>query len=99
MNASNVLNELSERIEMLDRTINELRNQLNIQTQEMNEIGSQYQSLKSKFDMKKMSVLQLTKRLEEKTKILNEARRAYNKIVDNTTKLIDAVANEAMNDK
>ena len=84
---------------MLDRTINELRNQLNIQTQEMNEIGSQYQSLKSKFDMKKMTVLQLTKRLEEKTKILNEARRAYNKIVDNTTKLIDAVANEAMNDK
>jgi hypothetical protein len=65
----------------------------------MNEIGSQYQSLKSKFDMKKMTVLQLTKRLEEKTKILNEARRAYNKIVDNTTKLIDAVANEAMNDK
>jgi uncharacterized coiled-coil DUF342 family protein len=84
---------------MLDRTINELRNQLNVQTQEMNEIGSQYQSLKSKFDMKKMTVLQLTKRLEEKTKILNEARRAYNKIVDNTTKLIDAVANEAMNDK
>ena len=99
MNATNVLNELSERIEMLDRTINELRNQLNIQTQEMNEIGSQYQSLKSKFDMKKMTVLQLTKRLEEKTKILNEARRAHNKIVDNTTKLIDAVANEAMNDK
>ena len=84
---------------MLDRTINELRNQLNIQTQEMNEIGSQYQSLKSKFDMKKMTVLQLTKRLEEKTKILNEARRAYNKIVDNTTKLIEAVANEAMNEK
>jgi chromosome segregation ATPase len=99
MNATNVLNELSERIEMLDRTINELRNQLNVQTQEMNEIGSQYQSLKTKFDMKKMAVLQLTKRLEEKTKILNEARRAYNKIVDNTTKLIDAVANEAMNDK
>jgi hypothetical protein len=49
--------------------------------------------------MKKMTVLQLTKRLEEKTKILNEARRAYNKIVDNTTKLIEAVANEAMNEK
>ena len=34
-----------------------------------------------------------------KTKILNEARNAYNKIVENTTKLIEAVSNEASSDK
>ena len=49
--------------------------------------------------MKKLSVMQMTKKLEEKTKILTEARNAYNKIVVNTTKLIEAVSNEAINHK
>ena len=31
-------------------------------------------TLKSKYDMKKLSVRQMTKKLEEKTKILTEAR-------------------------
>ena len=41
----------------------------------------------------------MTRRLQEKTKILNEARNAYNKIIENTTKLIEAVSNEASSEK
>ena len=73
--------------------------QENKESSEMNDIANQMATLKSKYDMKKLSVRQMTKKLEEKTKILTEARNAYNKIVVNTTKLIEAVSNEAINDK
>ena len=73
--------------------------QVNKESSEMNDIANQMATLKSKYDMKKLSVMQMTKKLEEKTKILTEARNAYNKIVVNTTKLIEAVSNEAINDK
>lgn len=84
---------------MLDRSVSEMRMQVNKESSEMNDIANQMATLKSKYDMKKLSVMQMTKKLEEKTKILTEARNAYNKIVVNTTKLIEAVSNEAINDK
>lgn len=84
---------------MLDRSVSEMRMQVNKENSEMNDIANQMATLKSKYDMKKLSVMQMTKKLEEKTKILTEARNAYNKIVVNTTKLIEAVSNEAINDK
>ena len=84
---------------MLDRSVSEMRMQVNKESSEMNDIANRMATLKSKYDMKKLSVMQMTKKLEEKTKILTEARNAYNKIVVNTTKLIEAVSNEAINDK
>ena len=95
----NILRDLNAKIEMLDRSVSEMRMQVNKESSEMNDIANQMATLKSKYDMKKLSVMQMTKKLEEKTKILSEARNAYNKIVVNTTKLIEAVSNEAINDK
>ena len=95
----NILRDLNAKIEMLDRSVSEMRMQVNKESSEMNDIANQMATLKSKYDMKKLSVMQMTKKLEEKTKILTEARNAYNKIVVNTTKLIEAVSNEAINDK
>ena len=99
MMTDNILRDLNAKIEMLDRSVSEMRMQVNKQSSEMNDIANQMATLKSKYDMKKLSVMQMTKKLEEKTKILTEARNAYNKIVVNTTKLIEAVSNEAINDK
>lgn len=95
----NILRDLNAKIEMLDRSVSEMRMQVNKESSEMNDIANQMATLKSKYDMKKLSVMQMTKKLEEKTKILTEARNAYNKIVVNTTQLIEAVSNEAINDK
>ena len=95
----NILRDLNAKIEMLDRSVSKMRMQVNKESSEMNDIANQMTTLKSKYDMKKLSVMQMTKKLEEKTKILTEARNAYNKIVVNTTKLIEAVSNEAINDK
>ena len=99
MMTDNILRDLNAKIEMLDRSVSEMRMQVNKESSEMNDIANQMATLKSKYDMKKLSVMQMTKKLEEKTKILSEARNAYNKIVVNTTKLIEAVSNEAINDK
>ena len=93
----NILRDLNAKIEMLNRSVSEMRMQVNKESSEMNDIANQMATLKSKYDMKKLSVMQMTKKLEEKTKILTEARNAYNKIVVNTTKLIEAVSNEAIN--
>ena len=95
----NILRDLNAKIEMLNRSVSEMRMQVNKESSEMNDIANQMATLKSKYDMKKLSVMQMTKKLEEKTKISTEARNAYNKIVVNTTKLIEAVSNEAINDK
>ena len=95
----NILRDLNAKIEMLDRSVSEMRMQVNKESSEMNDIANQMATLKSKYDMKKLSVMQMTKKLEEKTKISTEARNTYNKIVVNTTKLIEAVSNEAINDK
>ena len=95
----NILRDLNAKIEMLDRSVSEMRMQVNKESSEMNDIANQMATLKSKYDMKKLSVMQMTKKLEEKTKILTEARNAYNKTAANTTKLIEAVSNEAINDK
>lgn len=99
MMSDNILRELNAKIDMLDRSVNEMRMQLNKETSEMNDIATQMAALKSKYESKRLSVMQMTKRMEEKTKILTEARHAYNKIVENTTKLIEAVSNQANDDK
>jgi predicted nucleic acid-binding Zn-ribbon protein len=99
MNEANILRDLGMHIETLDRSVNDLRMQVSKESAEINEIQNQVVQLKSKYDMKKATVVQMNQKLDEKTKILNEARRAYGKIVENTTRLIQAVSSEASNDK
>ena len=65
----NILRDLNAKIEMLDRSVSEMRMQVNKESSEMNDIANQMATLKSKYDMKKLSVMQMTKKLEEKTKI------------------------------
>ena len=46
---------------MLDRSVSEMRMQVNKESSEMNDIANQMATLKSKYDMKKLSVMQMTK--------------------------------------
>ena len=79
MMTDNILRDLNAKIEMLDRSVSEMRMQVNKESSEMNDIANQMATLKSKYDMKKLSVMQMTKKLEEKTKILTEARNVITK--------------------
>ena len=53
----NILRDLNAKIEMLDRSVSEMRMQVNKESSEMNDIANQMATLKSKYDMKKLSVI------------------------------------------
>ena len=53
--------------------------------------------MKSRYDMKKLEVSRIENKIREKSKICNEARLACDKIIDNTSKLLQAVNNEVSN--
>ena len=95
MNSVNLLSELNEKILLLEQTINNMRNELSKETSELNEIQITMNELKSKFDNKKFEVNRLEQKINEKSKIANESRMAYSKIIENTSKLLQAVSNEA----
>jgi chromosome segregation ATPase len=95
MSDKNILKELTVKIDALESTINDLRGTIGREKSDMEEIENQINNLKAKFEIKKLEVYQLNSKLEEKTRIANEARRALTKIVENTTKLIEAVDLEA----
>jgi hypothetical protein len=46
----------------------------------MDGIEAQINTLKAKYEMKRLDVYQLNSKLEEKTKIVNEAKKAYSKV-------------------
>ena len=46
----------------------------------MDEIENQMNSLKAKYELKRLEIHQMNCRLEEKTKIVNEAKKAYSKV-------------------
>ena len=60
----------------------------------MDNIAIKMSELRSKLEMKKSDVNRIQNKINEKSKIANEARMAYNKILDNTSKLLQAVNNE-----
>ncbi len=51
--------------------------------------------LRSRIEMKKLDVNRIQTKINEKTKILNKARAAYNKILENSSKLLNVVSNES----
>ena len=93
----NIISELNQKIMALDQTISELRNQLGKETMELNEINNEYLSLKSQYDLKKLELSNEQRKLNEKMQILTEARKSYEKIVFNTTRLIEVLNNELSN--
>ena len=58
---------------------------------ELNNIALKMSELRSRVEMKKTDVNRIQNKINEKSKIANEARMAYNKILDNTSKLLQAV--------
>ena len=95
--AENIISELNQKIMALDQTINELRNQLGKESLELNGINNEYLSLKSQYDLKKLELSNEQRKLNDKIQILSEARKSYEKIIFNTTKLIEVLNNELSN--
>ena len=93
----NIISELNQKIMALDQTISELRNQLGKETMELNGINNEYLTLKSQYDLKKLELSNEQRKLSEKMQILTEARKSYEKIIFNTTKLIEVLNNELSN--
>ena len=93
----NIIAELNQKIMALDQTIGELRNQLGKESLELNGLNNEYLSLKSQYDLKKLELSNDQRKLNEKLQILAEARKSYEKILFNTTKLIDVLNNELSN--
>ena len=93
----NIIGELNQKIMALDQTISELRNQLGKETMELNGLNNEYLSIKSQYDLKKMEISNDQRKLNEKLQILTEARKSYEKILFNTTKLIDVLNTELSN--
>ena len=92
--SENIIAELNQKIMALDQTISELRNQLGKESVELNGLNNEYLSLKSQYDLKKMEISNDQRKLNEKLQILTEARKSYEKILFNTTKLIDVLNTE-----
>ena len=95
--SENIIAELNQKIMALDQTINELRNQLGKESVELNGLNNEYLALKSQYDLKKMEISNDQRKLNEKIQILSEARKSYEKILFNTTKLIDVLNTELSN--
>ena len=95
--SDNIIGELNQKIMALEQTIQELRNQLGRETAELNGLNNEYLNLKSQYDLKKLEISNETRKLNEKMQILAEARKSYEKIVSNTTKLIDVMNTELSN--
>ena len=93
----NIISELNQKIMALDQTISELRNQLGKESMELNGINNEYLALKSQYDLKKLELSNEQRKLNDKMQILSEARKSYEKILFNTTKLIEVLNNELTN--
>ena len=93
----NIISELNQKIMALDQTISELRNQLGKESMELNGINNEYLALKSQYDLKKLELSNEQRKLNDKMQILTEARKSYEKILFNTTKLIEVLNNELSN--
>ena len=75
----NILRDLNAKIEMLDRSVSEMRMQVNKESSEMNDIANQMATLKSKYDRKKLSVMQRLLLRQRLRKLMKEAARYLKK--------------------
>lgn len=76
----NLFSEINQKIQELEQTVNNLRNQILSEKSTLDGLGNQLNTLKAQYDMKKFTVQQLQKKLDEKTKVLNDVRSYYNKV-------------------
>jgi chromosome segregation ATPase len=91
MNEINILKELATskylylickfvEIESLDKNISDLRGTIGKEKSEMEDIENKINTLRAKYDLKKCELNQLNNKLEDKLKIVNEAKRAYSRV-------------------
>jgi hypothetical protein len=64
----------------LDRTITDIKLKISKEKTDLDDIENQMNVLKAKYDLKRLEIHQLSNKLEDKSKIVNEARRAYTKV-------------------
>jgi hypothetical protein len=57
-----------------------MKNKTSNDKQELKEIENEMNAMKAKYELKKHELNQNNSKLEEKMKILNEAKRAYTKV-------------------
>ena len=92
--SNNLLEELKYKIAQYEEQVKALTQTVNQKNIELNNIALKMSEIRSRLEMKKTDVNRIQNRINEKSKIANEARMAYNKILDNTSKLLQAVNNE-----
>ena len=93
--SNNLLEELKYKISQYEEQVKALTQNVNQKNIELNNIVLRMSELRTKLEMKKTDVNRIQNKINEKSKIANEARMAYNKILDNTSKLLQAVNNES----
>ena len=93
--SNNLLEELKYKISQYEEQVKTLTQNVNQKNIELNNIALRMSELRTKLEMKKTDVNRIQNKINEKSKIANEARMAYNKILDNTSKLLQAVNNES----
>jgi hypothetical protein len=77
-----------------------MKNRIEDEKSELAEVENKINQLQAKYQLKKIEIDGLKSKFDEKTKLVNEARSAYRKvtilikIIENTTKLIEAVSLE-----
>lgn len=72
----------------------DLKHVVNEEKTQLDEIAREMQMIKNKYDIKRQELQQLNIKVEEKSKLLSEAKKAYTKILDNTNMIIEAIDNE-----
>ena len=92
--SNNLLEELKYKIAQYEEQVRALTQTVNQKNMELNNISIKMSEVRSRLEMKKTDVNRIQNKINEKSKIANEARMAYNKILDNTSKLLQAVNNE-----
>ena len=64
----------------MEKTVSEQQAILAQNTLEMDELMRQMTEIKRKYDAKQLEVTTLSKKINDKLKLLNESRKAYNKV-------------------
>ena len=91
---SNILEELKYKIDQYEESVKGLSQNINRKNAELNNLSILMSELKSRLEMKKLEINRIQNKINEKSRISNEARAAYNKILEHSSKLLNAVNNE-----
>ena len=92
--SNNLLEDLKYKIAQYEELVKALTQNINQKNMELNNIAMKMSEIRARLEMKKTDVNRIQNKINEKSKIASEARMAYNKILDNTSKLLQAVNNE-----